>query len=174
MIMAVAMPPGETQSSTQTNLDILKGALDTSPAPRMSPDDQDKLFVFPDAVVPAENQAVMDVAESIGLIQNSPAPGLQYKIMKMLPWLKNATRIKEAMIKKHITNSAKRLSEPGAELTCALDRMVLREINAAKKADKAPDLHARRVYDEVGPLFPLHVVDWGDRGLRGVLHSVAG
>jgi len=115
----------------------------------LSAGEEDTPFSFPETPAPKENKAVADFAQSIALIQNSPSPWMHYWVLKQLPWLRRALAVKDAMLRRHIDEGMARLAQPGAELTCAMDRMIQREVNAARKAGTAPDVHSPRMYDSV-------------------------
>jgi len=149
MIMGVAFPPGEAGTATQKTLDLLRDVSDGSAVLPPCPGDEDTPFVFPDVPLPEESQAVMNITHGIGLVQNSPSPSLHYFILKQFPQLRRAIAVKEGMIRNHITRAAVRLSEPDAELTCAMDRMIQREIKAAEKETRPPNFHSRKLYDEL-------------------------
>ena len=115
---------------------------------------QDKPVSFSEAPLGPELDALIYLTESIGVGFQSILPRIANWIYLQRFRSKRALRVKKELIRRNIENSLKRLTqggtgeEPKKKLRCAVDQILLREIEGARKSGVRPNFHKSAIYDE--------------------------
>ncbi|KAF4429616.1 Cytochrome P450 3A14 [Fusarium acutatum] len=112
-----------------------------------------KIVDFPVHPLAKELDATLTIVESSAVGLSSPIPRWHYWILYKLPYLKKAARVREEWTRREIDKAVETISKDGTKHTLAtrsvLEFMVLREEAAARKAERPPRFHRRRIYDEL-------------------------
>ncbi|KAH7159615.1 cytochrome P450 [Dactylonectria estremocensis] len=105
---------------------------------------------FPRAPTDPETDSLFDLADMIAVAQRSPFPWWSQHLALLKPKHAKAWWYRRRLIYRQTTRSVKRLKD-GRGLTheCALDQLLWREMNAAKKADRQPDFYSPIIRDEL-------------------------
>jgi hypothetical protein len=109
-------------------------------------------MTFKTSIAPELAHAIMLLDESTEYALQSMMPKLAWKVLTYVPWWARAWNMKEDLLKRSIEKSRNRIERKTTqeyEQRCALDNMVARELNLAKKAGRSPDFDSRAFYDEV-------------------------
>lgn len=106
---------------------------------------------FPRAPTDPETESLFDLADMIAIAQGSPFPTLSQHLAMLKPKHAKAWWYRRRLIHRQTTRSVKKLKEGRGEFMreCALDQLLWREMNAAKKADRKPDFYSPIIRDEV-------------------------
>lgn len=108
---------------------------------------------FPILPLTAELNAIVTIIRSAAVGFSSPFPRLHHWFLRQFRDMKDAITVKERWTRNEIDKAIKAISENGLENTfvtrSALEYIVLREATAAKKTERQPRFHRRRIYDEV-------------------------
>lgn len=144
IIKIVALGEGDSQSMTDLYQDIvLKSNFEDQ-----YPESKDSAFTFPDHLPNEDLMAHQVQQDAVGASVTSPSPALFHKINNRKAAMKKAYDVKNRMLEKQIGFAVKR-AESGEEVKSALDYMIRREINAAKKADRQPAFDSPYMKDEL-------------------------
>ncbi|EXK38432.1 hypothetical protein FOMG_08825 [Fusarium oxysporum f. sp. melonis 26406] len=112
-----------------------------------------KIVVFPVYPLTTELHATLTIVESATVGFSSPIPRWHYWSLSQFPYMKNAARVREEWTRREIDKAVKVISRNVPENAwatgSALEFMVLREAAAAKKAQRPPRFHRRRIYNEL-------------------------
>lgn len=128
---------------------------------------------FPAASRPPAFQAVLTLTESLETTVKSPLPRLHHTLLRQMPYMRRARADKEAFITTEIEKRIARFDSGDTTKRSALDDVLQRELAAAKKEGRAPDLKSRAIYDELfGFLIGGHdttstTLAWGVKHLAG-------
>lgn len=111
----------------------------------------DGSIAIPEEPLPYIAHAIIDLCESIEIPLKSQMAGITWKVLTWVPWWRKAWKAKEEIIRNAIEKSKRRVETAKGEekVQCAVDVMVMRELQMSSKAGRAPDLHSRTFYDEV-------------------------
>lgn len=143
IIKVVALGEGDSESMTEAYHEKVRRFDTEGQHP-----EKDAAFVFP-ANLPNEDLLAHQVQqEAVGTSVSIPFPSLFHKINNCRPSLRRSYACKDKMLTKQIGLALKRL-EAGREVKSALDYMLKREINAAKKAERRPVLDSPYMRDEL-------------------------
>ncbi|KAH7002334.1 cytochrome P450 [Ilyonectria destructans] len=114
---------------------------------------------FPQAPTDPETESLFDLADMIAIAQSSPFPTLSQHLAMLKPKHAKAWWYRRRLIHRQTTRSVKKLKEGRGEFMreCALDQLLWREMNAAKKADRKADFYSPNIRDElIGYLLAGH------------------
>jgi hypothetical protein len=108
---------------------------------------------FASVVLDPQLEACVYLSQSIGVPFQSVFPRLAHWLYLQKPESRRAFRLKEKLISENIDDAVRRLerSDKGGKvkMLSAVDQLILREKNTAKKHGVLPDFHRREIYDEV-------------------------
>lgn len=104
---------------------------------------------FPTASRPPAFQAILTLTESLETTVKSPLPRLHHDILRQMPYMRKARAVKEAFITSEIERRVALFQSGDTAKRSALDDVLQRELNAAKKEGQSPDLKSRAIYDEL-------------------------
>lgn len=154
MIMAVAFAFDDNLSTIKVQLDHLISHVDSENFPII---DANGVACFPVSTVPPEIEACQILAEHVGVLFNSLMPRLEdrWKMLTNLR-LRRAVKKKNQVISREIDKSLARLERGEASMISAVDHLLEREKAASIKEGRAPEFHARRIYDEVNMIHTYH------------------
>jgi hypothetical protein len=148
VIMAGTFGLTEEDSCTKKSINLLKSD------PR-----EDKVtapgepFSFAELPLEPEARAVTDIAASVEVGYNSPLPVQHHWLLRQLPHLGGAIRLKNKMLHREIDKALARMpegdNEAEASFETALDNILFRERSLAKKAGRKPSYHSTYILDEV-------------------------
>lgn len=115
---------------------------------------QDKPFPFSSLPLDPELEACIYLINSIGVAFQSPLPSVTNWLYLQKPSSRRALRLKKELIRQNIDRGLKRLEKQKTEKTekklrCAVDQILLREMEAARKHQFQPNFHRNAIYDEV-------------------------
>ncbi|KAI0518177.1 cytochrome P450 [Xylaria bambusicola] len=110
--------------------------------------DTDQPVQFPDSKIPETFAAVLTLANSVTDTQLSPAPILTSWVFRKLPYMRNATAIKDSYIRNKVDESIALIDKGNDEPRSALHSVLLREREVASKERRQPNYHKRGIYDE--------------------------
>ncbi|KAF7552522.1 hypothetical protein G7Z17_g4269 [Cylindrodendrum hubeiense] len=150
-------------SSVAFGIDDGKGTLEKELSYMQSfspsaPIDANGPVEFPQAPTSPETEALFDLADMIAIAQSSPFPWWSQHLAMLKPKHAKAWWYRRRLIHRQTTKSVKKLKD-GRGLTreCALDQLLWREMNAAKKADRQPEFYSPVIRDElIGYLLAGH------------------
>jgi hypothetical protein len=126
--------------------------------------DDDEPVDFPTAPLDDEHKALLNIPEMLALAQKSPTPTLVQYMALLKPKNAKAWWYRRSLIKRQTRRSLTKLAEVGESkgegeqhhnMESALDHLLLREMNAARKASRQPDLHSAVIRDEVRRLLDV-------------------
>jgi cytochrome P450 len=144
IIRIVALGENEARSMTDLCCDMVrKSNLDGQ-----QPDGKDVAVVFPDHVYDEDLRSHQVLQEAVASSFTSPSPVLFHKLNNRKAPMQEAYDIKNRMLDSQIGLAIKRL-EAGEDVKSALDYMIKREINAAKKAGRKPVFDSPYMRDEL-------------------------
>ncbi|TVY64024.1 Cytochrome P450 monooxygenase TRI13 [Fusarium oxysporum f. sp. cubense] len=150
VITAVSFGLENENSATKRQLDDM---LSRSTAGVTLTQPEKKIVGFPVHPLTTELDATLTIVESAAVGFSSAIPRWHYWVLSQFPYLKNAARVREEWTRSEIDEAVKAISKAGSEnawaTRSALEFMVLRETAAAKKAQRPPRFHRRRIYDEL-------------------------
>jgi hypothetical protein len=150
VITAVSFGLDDENSATRRQLDDV---LSRSTAGVTFAEPGKDIVEFPVHPLTTELDATLTIVESSAVGFSSPIPRWHYWILSQFPYLKDAARVREEWTRREIDKAVKAISKDGSDnesaTRSALEFMVLREAAAAKKAQRPPRFHRRRIYDEV-------------------------
>ncbi|KAH6635928.1 cytochrome P450 [Chaetomium tenue] len=113
------------------------------------PANLDEPVEFPEPSLPAIFAAALTLANSVTDTQLSPAPRLTSWVLRQLPYMKNATAIKDQYIRDRVDESVQLMNQDGtAPARTALHSVILRERDVAAKEGRQPDYRKRAIADE--------------------------
>ncbi|KAF2649260.1 cytochrome P450 [Lophiostoma macrostomum CBS 122681] len=150
-IFASSFGVDEAGSNTSSRLDAVKRGPTTH-----VPQHRDEPVAFPTAAgnSPPVFQAVLTLANSVTDTQLSPAPRLTSWVLRQLPYMRNATAVKDQWLRAR-TDEVVALVEAGdgdgeqqQPARNALHSVLLRERHVACKAGRKPDYTKRAIADE--------------------------
>ncbi|KLP09079.1 related to TRI13-cytochrome P450 [Fusarium fujikuroi] len=170
VITAVSLGLDDENSATKRQLDDML-ARSSAGVTFMQP--ETKIVDFPVHPLTEELDATLTIVESSSVGFSSPIPRWHYWVISHFPYLKNAARVREEWTRREIDKAVEAISKNGSDnewaTRSALEFMVLREAAAAKKANRPPRFHRRRIYDELfGYIIAGHdttgaTLSWGVR-----------
>ncbi|WYZ35700.1 hypothetical protein EsH8_X_000347 [Colletotrichum jinshuiense] len=132
----------EAYSITTQRLDAV---LQSSP---ILPDDTEDQVEFPEGIVPEVFSAILTLTNSVTDTQLSPAPVLTSWVLRKLPYMKRATKIKDKYIREKIDESVHLINSGNTEPWSALHSVLLREREIAAKENRQPSYYKRAIFDE--------------------------
>ncbi|KAK9420238.1 hypothetical protein SUNI508_06507 [Seiridium unicorne] len=144
IIKTVALGEGDAQSMTELYHDIVR----KTDYENQHPDTKDAAYVFPDHLPNEDLLAHQVQQDAVGASVTTPSPALFHKLNNRKAHMREAFESKNRMLEKQIALAVKRF-EAGEEVRSALDYMVKREINSAKKADRKPVFDSPYMKDEL-------------------------
>ncbi|ETS82913.1 hypothetical protein PFICI_04789 [Pestalotiopsis fici W106-1] len=144
IIKIVALGEGDSQSMTELYHDIVR----KTDLEGQVPDSKDAPVHFPDHLPNEDLRSHQVQQDAVGQSISAPLPGLFHKMNNRKPHMQEAYATKARMLEKQIGLAIKR-AEAGEDVKSALDHMVKREINAAKKAGRAPVFDSPYMKDEL-------------------------
>ena len=117
-------------------------------------EDPEEPAVFPKGDLPESYGAIMTLVERLAAAAHSPFPRLTERIAGLQRRQRMAFKAKEALIRNQLGSAAARFAAETAagqerQVYCALDHILARVMEAARKAGKRPEYHTRVIYDEV-------------------------
>ncbi|KAI1135154.1 cytochrome P450 monooxygenase, partial [Hypoxylon sp. FL0543] len=115
------------------------------------PASMDAPVKLPSAPYPPAIHAVHTLTQSIETGLKSPIPWLAHWALRQTKGMKEAFRSKDIFIGEEIAKSLRRSSgqSKDAEVTCAIDDMLRKEISLAEKENREAALHTTSIYDEI-------------------------
>ncbi|KAI0158544.1 cytochrome P450 [Pestalotiopsis sp. NC0098] len=144
IIKIVALGEGDSQSMTELYHDIvLKADLGGQ-----VPDSIDAPVDFPDHLPNEDLRSHQVQQDAVGQSVAAPLPGLFHRLNNRKPHMREAYATKARMLDKQIGLAIRR-AEAGEPVKSALDHMVKREINAARKAGRPPAFDSPYMRDEL-------------------------
>ncbi|KAH7237790.1 cytochrome P450 [Fusarium redolens] len=150
VITAVSFGLDDENSATRRQLDDM---LSRSTAGVTFAEPRKDIVEFPVHPLTTELDATLTIVESSAVGFSSPIPRWHYWILSQFRHLKDAARVREEWTRREIDKAVKAISKDGSDnesaTRSALEFMVLREAAAAKKAQRPPRFHRRRIYDEL-------------------------
>ncbi|KAF4338311.1 cytochrome P450 monooxygenase 3A14 [Fusarium beomiforme] len=151
VITAVSFGLDDKSSATRRQLDDMLSRSTTGGA--VLTERQGNMVEFPVHPLTTELDATLTIVESSAVGFSSPFPRWHYWLLKQFWYLKDAGKVREEWTRREIDKAVKTISKDGSDNTSAtrsaLEYMVLREAAAAKKAQRPPRFHRRRIYDEL-------------------------
>lgn len=124
-----------------TNLDS------QNPIPSRSTQDP---VTFQPAPLDSELEAVLEIPEMLAIAQRSPMPALAQHLALLKPKHARAQWNRHRLVRRQTKRSLDKLSTKGfSARESALDHLLWREINAADKAERKPQLYSAAIRDEV-------------------------
>ncbi|RYP54383.1 hypothetical protein DL768_000800 [Monosporascus sp. mg162] len=151
MINAAAFAFGSDMSAIKAQLDHIRSCSSPETIQASSfPVDASGAVQFPTVPELPDISACRDVAEHVGVLFNALMPRLEDR-WKMLTnrRLKKSVKRKDEMIRREIEKSLARMESGDGAMLSAVDHLLQREKAAATKADRNPDFHSRKIYDEL-------------------------
>ncbi|KAF7517317.1 hypothetical protein G7054_g13851 [Neopestalotiopsis clavispora] len=145
IIKIVALGEGDSQSMTELYHDIVRKA----DLEDQVPDSRDAPIRFPDHLPNEDLRSHQVQQDAVGQSVSAPLPGLFHKLNNRKPHMREAYATKARMLEKQIGLAIKRAEAGDGDVKSALDHMVKREINAAKKAGRAPVFDSPYMKDEL-------------------------
>jgi hypothetical protein len=144
VIKVVALGEGDSESMTE----LYHQTVQKFHSDSQHPDDKNAVFVFPENVPNEDLLAHHLQQEAIGQSVATVSPALFHMINNLKPSMRHAFALKKKMLEKQIGLGIKRLEE-GKEVKSALDYIIRRETNAAKKAERMPRFDSPYMHDEL-------------------------
>lgn len=123
------------------------------------PSDSDADVALPKAPHPDIVQSFFNIMHSVEACIKSPVPALAHWMLRQTSALKKSFRVKDELIQKGIHRAVDRVlksSKSGkeAQVQCAIDDIVLRELQLADKEKREPEFFSRGISDEVTLQYP--------------------
>ena len=106
---------------------------------------------FPVKPLPDAYQAVLDVTNTVLIGTTSPFPAFHHWVVRNTT-MRRTFKLKERLVDSEIQKGVDRLvrnDKEAAKEDCAMDRMILREVNLAEKERRKPNFFQPRMRDEV-------------------------
>jgi cytochrome P450 len=113
------------------------------------PDSIDEAVQFPVSDRPRAIEAIVTLNESMEAPMKSPIPRLHHALLRQLPYMRKAREEKEDLITAEIEKRISRFESGDTTKLSALDDILQRELNTAKKEGRTPNLKSRAIYDEL-------------------------
>ncbi|KAB8360912.1 hypothetical protein FH972_024645 [Carpinus fangiana] len=160
VIWAVVLPFKADYSVINAQKQLLSALTKVDESAWQSIDDA---MTFPEAEMPPLQNAIITLTDSIGKLISSPFPVLKDWYFRMLPHMRKAKAIKEDLFTKELQAAIANLtgdSEKQTEARCAMDVILRRELAAATKEGRKPNLDSRNIYDEVSQFHSTTIL-WG-------------
>ncbi|KAH7395215.1 cytochrome P450 [Phaeosphaeria sp. MPI-PUGE-AT-0046c] len=129
----------ESESCTFNRLDAVQNSQ-----PEMS-HDIDKPVTFPGGKIPFIFRAVLTLAHSVEQTQLSPAPRLTSWVLRQMPYMRRAKKIKDSYIAGKVDECVEILDQKPKS---ALHSVLVREKQVAEKEGRNPEFHSRAISDE--------------------------
>lgn len=156
IMMAVTFDYPQSDTMIVKQIEHLKGHNATDTA--MS---KDEPVFFPRAPFGPEQEALVYLIHSIAVGFQSVVPRFAHWLYLQKPQSRKAVRVQRELIRRNIDKSAQRIAQYGIKdkkrLKCAVDQILLREIEAADRHGVRPNLHKSAIYDEVAIPLSLSV-----------------
>lgn len=110
----------------------------------------DDPVIFPPGPIDPEIVALLDIPEMVAVAQKSAFPTFSQWLALLNPKHARAQWHRRRLIQRQTVKSLHKLANSGSDgCESALDQLLWREMNAAKKADRQPDFYSARIRDEV-------------------------
>ena len=110
-------------------------------------------FSFSSLPLDPELEACVYLINSIGIAFQSPLPSVTNWLYLHKPRSRRALSLKRRLIEESIRRGLERTEGQDAaekmKPRCAVDQVLLREIDGARRCGVKPDFHKRAIYDEV-------------------------
>lgn len=148
-IWGVTFPFDPKDSIINSQLEVFSSMPDMGNA---LPANINEPVIFPEVLTPPAQESILALTESLEKIVMSPMPRLIFKLLSLLPYMRQARATKEKMIASEIMKAKQRFTEERKEkqvARCAMDDIVYREFVAAKKENRDPVYDTRTIFDEV-------------------------
>lgn len=113
------------------------------------PDSVNEVVEFPVTDRPPVIDAIVTLSESVEVPMKSSIPRLHHALLRQLPYMRKAREEKEDLITAEIEQRISRLESGDMINRTALDDILQRELKAAKKEGRTPNLKSRAIYDEL-------------------------
>ncbi|KAK7432279.1 hypothetical protein QQZ08_001224 [Neonectria magnoliae] len=118
--------------------------------PSSGPSNENDPVHFTHGPTHPKTAALFDLADMISVAQSSPFPAWSQALAMLKPKHAKAWWHRRRLIQRQTTKSVKKLTEGSLSAReCALDQLLWREMNAAKKADRKPDYYSPVIRDEL-------------------------
>ncbi|KAK5995437.1 Cytochrome P450 monooxygenase TRI13 [Cladobotryum mycophilum] len=105
---------------------------------------------FPPGPTDPEVEALLNIPEMVSIAQASPFPTFSQMVAMLKPKHAQAQWNRHALIKRQTDRSLRKLAATGSSgCESALDQLIWREMNAAKKAGRAANYYSPEIRDEV-------------------------
>ncbi|KAM5345899.1 hypothetical protein ACJ41O_011760 [Fusarium nematophilum] len=144
IICSVAFGLDEDKATLRREFSHIQ-SLDLAPLPTV-----DEPVSFPQAPADPEIDALFDIREMIAIATSSPFPAWGQRLAMLIPRHARAWWYRRGLIRRQTRNSVKKLQDGGeGRRESALDQLLWREMNAAKKADREPDFYSPVIRDEL-------------------------
>lgn len=151
IIMAISFGLSDDRSCTKRQLDAIVLAEQQSPSSPSGPHHEP--YPFFDQPMDAEGRAIAELTDTVSVGYTSPIPYLHTWLLLRLPPLRHAMKTKESLTRRQIDAAVAKMpptdEEAQKSAETALEYLVYRERAAARKMNRAPNFHARYIYDEV-------------------------
>jgi hypothetical protein len=144
MISGAAFGLKETDGSTHAQLEHLSqiGKIDV-------PESIDAPVILPVVDRPPEMQAFITLVETIEVAVKAPFARLAHWVVRQMPFYRRANAHKEALLARELEKARQRFQSGDEVKRSALDDILHRELNAAKKEGRKPNYDSRPIKDEV-------------------------
>ncbi len=109
----------------------------------------DEPVIYAGPALPPGFQAIVDVTKGIRPVMSSPFPSWQMVYMENFTKFGKSKRAKNQLVWEEIDRGVQRMVGREVEPSCAMDYMLNRERNAAKKEGRKPDYYKLAMQDEV-------------------------
>jgi hypothetical protein len=113
------------------------------------PSEINKPVHFEETKNSAAFEAILTLTDSLDSILKSPSPRLHYRFIKLLPSIRAASKVKDQMIETEIQKAVDRMESDDQIQRCAVDNILHREIDLAKKESRQTSFKAPAIKDEV-------------------------
>ncbi|KAH8680643.1 cytochrome P450 [Xylariales sp. PMI_506] len=144
IIKLVALGEGHSSSMTELN----RKAVEAGDYGDQESKSKDEPFLFP---APLYHEDMVNHGyqqDAIGEAVTKASPSLFHKVNNLRPYMRRSYAAKMKLLDEQVALAVKRL-EAGEPVRSALDHMIQREINGAKKAGRPPVFKTPSMYDEV-------------------------
>lgn len=115
------------------------------------PGNIDEAAMVPMAPNPPPTQSVLTLSHSLETSVKSPIPIFAHWVLRQLPYMRRAIKIKDDFIRQEVEKTRQRFSadKSSKDVRCAMDDIIRREMLLSEKEGREPMLHSRAMYDEV-------------------------
>lgn len=131
----------------ETYFEQLRAEFDGKDLPKGTTSKKEAAFAFPEPPTDGAMEALHRFNESVTPGAAGLPMKLFHKINNLRPYMREAFANKDKMMDRQVELAVQR-HEAGEPLDSALDFMIRREINAAKKAERAPVFDSPSMHDE--------------------------